>query len=260
MSGDGPKVYQVVIDRRTGRPVQFLGEVIDPEKLFTLPPEDTVLWRYSDYCWIRQVITDGTLYFRRGDLFKDTLEGTFTAGNKVTPSTMFAEAAGKLPMDRIRAIQETHRAHAFVNCWHKNPNENPRMWKEYPSGPESIAIRTDAISLCQAVPLPIFKANVHYVEEGYSIPEFHSLAPLVHKRRDPYEFEQEFRLIYQLPLEKIARADDKADEGRTIPVDARQLVHLIRFHPKATEAFKAAVQADLATAKLDIKTEPSAFA
>ena len=49
MSQQPPTVYQVIIDRRTGRAVQILGEVKDPETLFTLPPDDSMLWRYSDY-------------------------------------------------------------------------------------------------------------------------------------------------------------------------------------------------------------------
>ncbi|MBL9215351.1 MAG: hypothetical protein JNG83_07745 [Opitutaceae bacterium] len=147
MGESRPKVFQAIIDRRTGRPVQILGEVHSPEKLFTRPPGSTVVWRYGDYRFSRSVIAEKRIYFRRADKFKDGLEGRFTAGNRERPSAIFAAAAGQLPMDRIRAIQETHRAHVFLNCWHKNPDENPRMWKEYTSGPDSIAIRTDGRAL-----------------------------------------------------------------------------------------------------------------
>lgn len=252
MNAPRNKVVQAIIDRRTGLPVQILGEVKDPEKLFTLPPEETVLWRYSDYRWARPTIVDGTLYFRRADAFKDLLEGMFTAANKQKHSTMFAAAAGKLPMDQVLPIQESHRAHAYVSCWHKNPEENPVMWGKYTTCRESIAIRTDLASLFRATPSEIKGANVHYVKESYSIPELHSLAPLVHKRRD-YEFEQEFRLIYQLRPEQIERPDDEADKGRNVPVDRHRLIHFVRFHPDATPEFKETVQRDLIAAGLTVR-------
>lgn len=152
MSEHHPSVFQVITDRRTGRPVQVLGEVVNPDKLFTLPPENTVLWRYSDYRNIRSVITEGRLYFRRADKFKDSLEGRFTDGNRQRPSTMFAAAASKLPIEKILPIQESHRSHVFVNCWHKNPVENERMWREYTTCPNAIAVKTDLASLFHATP------------------------------------------------------------------------------------------------------------
>ncbi len=253
------KVYQVVIDRRTGKPVQFLGEVKNPEKLFPLPPEDTVLWRYSDYNRARALITEGSLYFRRADKFSDRLEGRFTKGNLERPSAMFAEVAAKLPTKDIIPIQESHRSHVFVNCWHKNPAENPRMWQEYTTSPESIAIKTDVRSLFKATPDHIKGSDVHYVEEDYPVPEFHSLAALVHKRRDPFEFEQEFRLIHQLRPDEIERPDDEADAGRMVPVDRHRLIHGIRFHPEASLGFKESVRRDLAAAGLSVNAESSAF-
>jgi hypothetical protein len=260
MGNPSPKLVQAIIDRRTGLPVQILGEVVNQQELFTLPPMDTVLWRYSDYQYIRSIIAEGRIYFRRADKFKDPLEGRFTEGNRERPSSMFAAAAGKLPMVQVRAIQETHRSHVFLSCWHKNPVENERMWPAYTTCPEAIAVKTDVASLFAATPGHIRGADVNYVNEGDSIPEFHSLAALVHKRREPYEFENEFRLIYQLPLSEIERPDDQEDEHRWIPVDARRLLHLTRFHPSATPEFMAMVRRDLDAAGLPITLGKSVFA
>ena len=260
MSNERDKVYQTIIDRKTGHVVRILGEVVNPEKLFTLPPQDTALWRYQNYEFIRSIFVDGRLYFRRADKFKDRLEGRFTAGNRERPSIMFAAAAGQLPMKQVVSIQESHRSHVYLNCWHKNPMENERMWREYTTCAEAIAVKTELASLFAATPAQIKGANVHYIGEGDSIPELHSLAALVHKRRDPFEFENEFRLIYQLPPEEINRPDDKTDEYRWVPVDARSLLHLIRFHPAATPEFMETVRRDLGTAGLQVPSEPSAVA
>ena len=134
------------------------------------------------------------------------------------------------------------------------------MWKEYSSSSDAIAESTDLRSLFHATPEQIKGANVNYVDEGYSIPEFHSLSALVHKRRGRFEHEKEFRLIYQLPPPEIARLDNKADEGRLIPVDTHQLVHLVRFHPSASEAFKEMVRRDILAASLNVTIENSVFA
>ncbi len=258
MNNPPSKVYQVVIDRRTRQPVRILGEVKDPEKLFTLPAEDTVLWRYNDYSRVRTLITEGWLYFRRADKFKDSLEGRFTKANLEGPSAMFAATATKLPTKDLLPIQESHRSHVYLNCWHKNPEENSRMWQEYTTCPESIAIKTDLLSLFRSTPAEIKGSNVHYVEEDYPVPEFHSLAALVHKRKKPFEFEREFRLIYQLRPDEIARPDDEADAGRKVPVDRHRLIHFIRFHPDASAGFKEAVRQDLAAAGLGVPAESSA--
>ena len=173
---------------------------------------------------------------------------------------MFASVAAQLPTDRILPIQESHRSHTYVNCWHKNPVENSRMWSEYASSPDAIAVKTDLTSLLGATPKEIKASNVHYVDEGYSIPEFHSLSALVHKRRDRYEFENELRLIYQLPLSQIERLDNKEDEGRFVPVDAQRMIHFVRFHPEATEEFKTKVRREAMEASLILTFENSAFA
>jgi hypothetical protein len=260
MSNDPDKVLMAIIDRRTGLPVKILGAVENPERLFTLPPEDTVLWRYGDYERFKTVITEQQLYFRRADKFKDSLEGKFTEGNRQRPSKMFAAVTGQLPTTGVLPIQESNRAHVYVNCWHKNPVENSRMWPEYTSCSEAIAVKTNLASLFCATPQQIKAANVHYVDEGYSIPEFHSLSALVHKRREKYEFENELRLIYQLQPSEIGRLDNKEDEGRLVPVDARKLIHLIRFHPSASAEFKELVRRDTLTASLSITLEDSSFA
>jgi hypothetical protein len=172
---------------------------------------------------------------------------------------MFAAVAAQLPTADVLPIQESHRSHVYVNCWHKNPEENLRMWSEYSTCPEAIAVKTDLVSLFRSTPEEIKASNVHYVDENYSIPEFHSLSALVHKRRDKYEFENELRLIYQLSFSQIERLDNKEDEGRLVPVDAQRLIHLIRFHPSATNEFKDRVRQDVQVASLSIALEDSAF-
>ena len=134
------------------------------------------------------------------------------------------------------------------------------MWKEYTTTADSIALVTNLTSLFKATPEQCRGAEVHYVEEDQPLPELHSLAALVHKRRDPYAFENEFRLLYQLPSTESIYLDRAVDYFRLVPVDPGTMIHRVIFHPAATPEFKARVRADLAKAKLELPASDSSLA
>jgi hypothetical protein len=54
-------------------------------------------------------------------------------------------------------------------------------------------------------------------------------------------------------------ADKLLDSHRVVPVDARRLLLLIRFHPAATKEFMEEVQRDIAEAGFHVPLEVSAF-
>jgi hypothetical protein len=251
------------IDRRTGKPLKISRPLPTVRSLFTLPPPQTVLWKYGDYHKFAQLFSQGTLYFRRADQLPDIYEGRFTAANQERQSDMFDAAFRDLGLGDaapILRMQESHRNHTFLSCWHKNSAENARMWREYTKSSDAIVLVTDLSSLFAATPTECKGADVHYVAENEPLPELHSLAALVHKRRDPYEFESEFRLLCMLPLGKIERPETPEDYGRLIPADAARLLKEVRFHPQASAEFKARVRVDVAAAGLNVPLRDSAFA
>ena len=134
------------------------------------------------------------------------------------------------------------------------------MWKEYTTTADSIALVTNLTSLFKATPEQCRGAEVHYVEEDQPLPELHSLAALVHKRRDPYAFENEFRLLYQLPPTESISLDRAEDYFRLVPADPGTLIHQVIFHPAATPEFKERVRVDLAKAKLELPASDSSLA
>jgi hypothetical protein len=257
------EVRIAIIDRRTREVVKISRPLPGVATLFTLPPPNTVLWKFGDYWKFAQLFAERTLYFRRADKLPDVLEGKFTAANQERRSDMFDAAFADLQLGNaapILRIQESNRTRTFLHCWHKNEDENPRMWKEYTTTADSIALVTDLTSLFKATPEQCKGAEVHYVAEDQPLPELHSLAALVHKRREPYAFENEFRLIYQLPPGESIYLDRAEDYFRLVPVDPGTLVHRVLFHPEAAPEFKARVRADLAAAKLWIPASDSHFA
>lgn len=232
---------------RVSRPLPAVGE------LFTLPPRHTVVWKYGDYYKFRDLFLKGQLYFRRADQLPDIYEGRFTPANQRQRSKMFADAFADLGLGNspdILAIQESHRNRVFLNCWHKNRFESPRMWREYTSSSDSVVLISSVKSLAAALGTQCQAANVHYVRDDEPLPELHSLAALVHKRHNPYFFENELRLIHQLPPTAEVYLDQPQDYYRLISCCPSILVEELRFHPAASAEFKSKVRADVANAGL----------
>lgn len=256
------EIRMAIIDRRTGQAVKISRPLPDLKKLFTLPPVKARLWKYGDYRKFAQLFSERTLYFRRADQLPDIYEGRFTAANQERRSDMFADAFVELGLGdpaAIHAIQESHRTRTFLHCWHKNEQENSRMWKEYTTSADSIVILTTVAALFAATPAHCKGAEIHYVREDESLPELHSLAALVYKRRDTYAFEDEFRLLYMLPQGESVVLDQKNDFFRLIPADTGTLVHEVRFHPAASLKFKDTVRADIAAGSWKILARDSDF-
>jgi hypothetical protein len=256
------EIRMAIIDLRTSRPVRVSRPLPAVANLFTLPKPGTRLWKYGDFRKFAQLFTDRTLYFRRADKLPDIYEGKFTKGNETRRSDMFAAAFADLNLGDpaiIHSIQESHRERTFLNCWHKNQQENPRMWKEYTTTSDSVAIVTTLEALFAATPQQCRGAEVHYVGEDDPLPELHSLAALVHKRRDPYAFEDEFRLIYMVPTEESVSLGQSTDFFRLVPVDTKQLARELRFNPAASPEFKNLVRTHLASGHWNIPVRDSDF-
>lgn len=249
-------------DLSTGKIVKVSRPLPDAGNLFTVPPRGTRLWKYGDYHKFSQLFSEKTLYFRRADKLPDILEGKFTEANLRQRSQMFGPAFEDLGLGNdasILHIQESHRTRTFLNCWHKNQKENPRMWREYTKTNDSIVLVTSLESLVCATYGKCTPAEVHYVGENIPLPELHSRAALVHKRKVPYYFENEFRLLYELEPKESIYLDREEDFFRLISVDSINFIHEVRFHPLATPEFKSNVRAEIDAADLCLSVRDSAF-
>ena len=98
------------------------------------PPDNTVLWRYSDFAKFLHLLETRTLWFARVDQFEDPLEATYTDAE----------------LKHLRALQpgvaESHsrgvefiRATGFVNCWRAGSDESLAMWDLYGKGSGIVA-------------------------------------------------------------------------------------------------------------------------
>lgn len=260
--GGGPAIVTVIRKIATGEVVHWSPPVPLSEWPFQISEPEARLWRYGDYWKFKSLLEEGNLYFHRSDKLDDKQEGTYTEANQRETSKLFgpAFATGKFgDPARIREIQSTHREHTFLNCWHKNPNENSIMWECYTTGPEAIVVTCTTPRLIAAVGQACQAFDVQYIDEGIAVPEMHSMALFVYKRREKYAFEREFRLAHMPPLEGEFYPDDKSNFSRLIPAAPISFIDELRFHPAATAEFKARVRKDLSAAGLTIPACDSAF-
>src|SRR5208283_4009297 len=123
--------------------------------------------------------------------------------------------------------------------------EAPRMWQEYTNGCDSVAIATTVGHLASAVGKHCHGFSVRYIDEGFAVPELHSLAPYAYKRPQ-FAYEREFRLVHVLPPESAIYLDQSDDFQRLIAGDPGEFVHELRFHPEAAQAFKERVRQEIA--------------
>lgn len=241
--------HLAIRDLRTGRIVALSNPLPADKWPFRTPPDETIVWRYGDYRKFNRLFAEKKFYFRRADKLADEFEGRFTAANAVGASELFGMAVKELnlgDLKKVRKIQESHRSRTFLQCWHQNPAEEPRMWKEYTSCTESIVLRSTVGALARAVGRRCHGFAVEYIDDTFAIPEMHSLAPVAYKRK-LFAFECEFRLVHMLPPEESVYLDHEQDFFRLIDGDPVVFAHEVRFHPHATLEFKERVHSDLTT-------------
>ena len=197
---------------------------------------------------MKGLLLSGEMYFRRADRLPDVKEGRFTKAN-LAGASLLAESLGLSGTnDKIIEIQESHRCRTFLSCWHRNHEENPLMWSAYTTGPDAVVITCKTSDLRRVIEGRCEAFDVNYIDDDEPIPDFHSLSVFAHKRRDPFEFEREFRLAYMLPQNESVFLDQEEDFGRTLKVNQGDFIDEVRFHPDATDTFRAMVRADLAAA------------
>jgi hypothetical protein len=255
-AGDEPNPTLIMEEMRlcirnlkTGEIVRVSNPLPDGHWPFRMPAAEATVWRYGDYRKFDGLFREKKSYFRRADKLADEFEGRFTQGNQDGLSRLFGDAIKQLGLGRdgigkIHEIQESHRSHIFLQCWHQNISESAEMWKEYTTGPESIVLRTTVGLLGRAVGGECHGLSVEYIDESFAIPEMHSLAPIAYKRKK-FEFEREFRVALVLKPEEPVFLDRPEDFFRLIAAHPGAFVQEVRFHPHATATFKDLVREEL---------------
>ena len=227
--------------------------------------QNTFLWRYMSLPKFLDLILNGRLYFAdlvtlaKEDPYEgalplysdypvyikkivDSIHNTQNQNLEIQKILPDYENIENIANDFKKAKQST-----FVNCWHINKDENFAMWKIYACSDASIAIVTDIKMLKDSIKTDknIKGAIVKYenknlwssksIENIEQFENYKKIQESVKKaalyKRKHFEYEKEFRLIYQY--------NNLYDEDKNyITVDINKLIKYIYISPMAENYIK----------------------
>jgi len=236
-----------------------------------LQREETI-WRYMDLWKFEAMLENDTnLYFTRSDMFKDPLEGKYGKLTIKNLEKKYLKLYGQIFVDNWKALYFSQgdyinavKRNSLVSCWHKNSNENIKMWKEYTHSDKSIAIKTSIKNLHKSLDISknngfsIIFSEVEYIDFHNTIQEFekHIIAPLFYKDIE-YKDENELRVIvWKRPENNILNtglSNFNVCNGGSLLIDLNILIDEIYISPNAPSGFENEIK-ELISKKIEIKT------
>jgi hypothetical protein len=225
--------WSFIKDRRTGQPVGLLTPMFKEDWPYEVPAAHERVWRYVDLWKFEDIVRTSSLYFRRADKLSDVGEGRLSAEGVrgTSPSEIAFKAAYNIaPQSHAIdvAAHETTRSCMFINCWNIHEVESARMWAEYTTSIESVALSTTFGRLVRALPTSELNiSRVKYIDDTTPRSEFFHTTPFFYKDKERFSFENELRLLRPLLNGEQVSLEDEKDFGKLIRVDLAQLIDRI---------------------------------
>ncbi|MDP3434167.1 MAG: hypothetical protein Q8T04_14540 [Bacteroidota bacterium] len=220
------------------------------KRVYEIPPNDTVLWRFMDFTKFVSLLSTSSLYFTRADLFSDPFEGAkgvlknkkkwdklylefFKSAIENPPepepekekkSKDYVTIEAKRLLSQLDSIGSRQQTETFINCWHENPYESEAMWKLYTSNlAQGISIKTTYYKLYRALNRnpSISIGRVNYIDYNK---EFAGINDSFWYKRKSFEHEKEVRAI-------VKGFSSNGDYGKLIKVDLNILIDKIYISP-----------------------------
>jgi hypothetical protein len=228
-----------------------------PNILFSQPTDPNVsVWRYMDFTKYVALLSTRKLFFARADKLGDPFEGSFT---KLSLAARIDHLKGKFSdrphmtplMDSVWRTAAYRRTKSVaVSCWHMSQHESTAMWSLYLRSGEGVAIRSTYASLQSSLEKArdFHLGQVKYIDyDEDAFPTLDELEPFIHKRKS-FEHEREVRALVVVPgvgkgvLNPLSRDwAPGVEDGVSMPIDLRILVHSVCLSPTASGWFKSLV-------------------
>lgn len=232
--------------------------MIESHPVLTMPPDDAVLWRFTDFTKYVSLLDTGGLFFTQAARMEDNYEGLVPEFTREQTRQAIEAASEQFPEVKKMSPQgqkslEDYVRHTFcLSCWHMNPHESAAMWKLYMRTDEGIAIRTTFANVKAAFGAtteqvyPAVVKYIDYTKEGFPL---NNLFYLVTDKRKSFEHETEVRLIVHAPPTnfKPATRDTPTDfsaepPGRLLKVSLSDLVQQVYVPPTSPALFRGLVE------------------
>lgn len=251
---------------------------------------DFIVWRYLTFPKFISLLTYQALWFSKLNILQDQCEGTLPTPTKIKMyeknqkwKTLFTDQDHHRQIDEMldRNVQDG-RELTVVNCWFLGDYESQKMWDEYVSNSEGVAIKSTIRKLSSYIfvyPDSKFSqiGKVKYVELNeydMNLYEAHQVQERAFlKDKNKYAHEQEIRIVtmnFKTPMcvnmngkpmseqEYTGKNMNNFDNpGFYIRVDLRNLIDSIILAPHAPKWFEMLVKRISELANLSALVERS---
>lgn len=246
---------------------------IKPE--FRKPTSDDLsIWRYMDFTKFVAILENKALFFPRLDRLNDPFEGAFPVTQTIMSriNEFIPKGAGlsgaAITVYGLDKAWESTRRWMYASCWYCQNWESAAMWKLYARSNDAIAIKSTVGRLRSVFaepgepdpgylgPRTIHIGMVDYIDfkTGRIPPDLTSRA---FNKRKSFEHEQELRALF-MELPREYDHDMLPDhDGRSIPIEPRELIKEVYVAPQASEWFAELVQKIVKKYEFDLSIKKS---
>jgi hypothetical protein len=217
--------------------------------VFKTPPDPTIIWRYTTWGRLCDVLAKNALFFARATVFDDPWEACYPEHQYTLEST--AEKWAHLVQGSPETLAHMHeqtlrqlrlfdegRHENGVSCWHMAAGESDNHWRIYGRNDEGVAIRSTIGKLKLALEACrdriVYIGGVSYIDfDTAFVPEGNGFWPIVHKRL-AFRHDQEVRAVV---WEGERLAVPFGERGVYVPIDVAALVEEVVLSPLAAPSF-----------------------
>lgn len=229
--------------------------MVETHSVFEEPKnEETKIWRYMDFTKFISLIDTKTLFFNRGDKFKDPFEGSYPQINfedkSLYPPKIYEnEKEKKNLIEGVKAtisLSKNLRKYVAINCWHMNNYESAAMWSLYLKSNEGIAIQSTFRKLKKSIvdKEKVYLGMVKYIDYDRQIIDPSNLFRAFLHKRISFEHERELRAVAIKYPDSIKSEDESEfptmdlksitiENGLSIEVELNDLIEAIYIAPNA---------------------------
>jgi hypothetical protein len=228
----------------------------------TLPPDDTIIWRFMSLAKFLSFLTKSSIYFCQGTKLRDSdpYEGTLSRINLafyklMTTNEEFARQMMRVPPheplpfnyrdvfspDKQKLFGDIFASTTYVNCWNICKHESAFFWSTYASASDGVGIRSNIGRLRKSIEnekRAIYIGPVIYIDyDSDPISEDNKLNPFFRKRKS-FEAERELRACFVDVVPGVGwseRALTVNPRGHYIQCDTHALVDEVFVSPAAPQ-------------------------
>jgi len=221
--------------------------------------KDVRLWRYLNFSKFEWLACEKRLFMPNAAHLGDPLEGTQPPGHDEWWTSLAAAAVSDRERETIEYNRQllsnlaaAFRTRYYVSCWNMNAVEDSKMWANYTSSAESVAIQTTFAKLRGALQPYVGMGMVRYIDYSTErLPTLNMFEYVTHKNKR-FVYERELRAVAMHPVvagldQQHFREHHYQSEGNPSflvyapPFEPAAVVESVVLHPAASEVFAVQV-------------------